>query len=607
MFRFANPIYLYILGGLLILYTALFVVARIRRKKRLQRYGDISLVKQLLVDVSNVRPNLKFGLCMAGFSLLMVALARPQNGTKQSERERYGIEAMVALDVSNSMLAQDVHPSRLDKSKRLISNMMTEMIDNQMGMVIFAGDAFIQLPITSDFVSAKMFLDQINPSMITLQGTDIARAIDLSMRSFTQREDVNRAIFIITDGEDNEGGAIEAAKQAAEKGVHVFVLGVGSPQGAKIPIPGSTQYMIDERGEYVNSKLNEQMCREIAQAGKGAYIFVDNSSSAQDALNKEIDKLAKTKLEASMFSEYNEKYQVFLLLGLVLLIIDVLILTRENHLFKNIHLFKDKVSMLLLVFSLFLVSCGQNSERDFIRRGNRFYRQAETDTTALDNALTNYQKALTMDSTSSRAYYNEGDAYLMQGNDSMSLEAFKKAQQNEKNPQRLAKICHNMGVVLQKNKQFAPAIEAYKESLRNNPYDDETRYNLALCQYQLKNDENNDDSNGGGGGGDGQDDQQKDQNGDNQQNQDQNQDQNKDQQDQNKQNQQGQQDQKENQQQQQQQQPKQNELSKEAAEQMLNAAMQNERQTQDRLNRYNQRKEEQEQQQAGPRRLQKNW
>lgn len=605
MFRFANPIYLYILGGFILLITILFLWERFRRKKRLARYGDPELVKQLLVDVSPIRPTLKFILCAAAFAMLMLALARPQNGTKQSERERYGIEAMVALDVSNSMLAQDVHPSRLDKSKRLVSNMMTEMTDDQIGMVIFAGDAFIQLPITSDFISAKMFLDQINPGMITLQGTDIARAIDLSVRSFTQRDDVNRAIFIITDGEDNEGGAIEAAKEAASKGIHVFVLGVGGPQGAKIPIPGSTQYMIDEQGNHVMSKLNEQMCREIAQAGKGAYIYVDNSSSAQDALNKEIDKLAKTKLEAVAFSEYNEKYQIFLLLGIVLLILDVLILARENHLFKRINIFRDKTTVFILLGMLTFASCSQNSIRDYIRRGNRHYRQAKVDTTALDNAVTEYQKALAIDSTSSRANYNLGNAYLMQGvNDSISLNSYKAALANEQNPVRIAKISHNMGVLLQKNKQFAQAIECYKESLRNNPNDDETRYNLALCQHQLK-DEQNDGTGGGGGGGDGQDDNQQDQNGDqNNQQQDQNQDQNKDQQNQDQQ--QQNQDQQEKQEQQQQQ-PKQNELSKEAAEQMLNAAMQNERQTQDRLNRYNQRKEELEQRANGPRRLQKNW
>lgn len=606
MFRFANPTYLYLLG-LIIIFALLHYWSLYRRKKKIERYGDPALVKQLFHDVSILRPEIKLWLCLAAFAMFVLALARPQNGTKQSERERYGIEAMVALDVSNSMLAQDVHPSRLDKSKRLVANMMNEMTDDQIGLVIFAGESFIQLPITSDFVSAKMFLDQINPSMITLQGTDIARAIDLSMRSFTQRDDVNRAIFIITDGEDNEGGAVEAAKEAAKKGVHVFVLGVGSPQGAHIPIPGSTQYMIDEQGNYVNSCLNEQMCKEIAAAGQGAYIYVDNSSSAQDALNKHIDKLAKTKLDAVAFSEYNEKYQLFLLIGLVLLIIDVLILARVNHIFKKINIFRDKSAMiaLLALGTLTLVGCSNDSQRDFIRRGNRAYRKAQTDTTAIDRAVTEYQKALSIDSLSATAHYNMANALLQQGKDSTALEEFKKAQKIEEqfkqNPMRMARICHNMGVVLQASKQFGPAIECYKESLRNNPKDDETRYNLALCQHQLKNDDQNGD--GGGGGGEGQDDQQKDQNGDNQQKKD-NQDQNKDDQQQQQQQQQGQQDKED--QQQQPQQPK-NEISKEAAEQMLNAAMQNERQTQDRLNRYNQRKEEQQQNPNGPRRLQKNW
>lgn len=341
MFRFANPIYLYLLG-VLVLFALLHYFALFNRRKKIVKYGDPELVKQLFHDVSLLRPELKFWLCQCALAMFILALARPQNGTKQSEHERYGIEAMVALDVSNSMMAQDVHPSRLNKSKRLVANMINEMTNDQIGLVIFAGEAFIQLPITSDFVSAKMFLDQIGPEMVTLQGTDIARAIDLCQRSFTKRDDVNRAIFIITDGEDNEGGAIEAAKQAAESGIHVFVLGVGSPNGAHIPVSGSTQYMLDNEGNYVKSCLNEQMCMEIAKAGKGTYIYVDNSSSAQEALNKEIDKLAKTKLAAVSYSEYNEKFQLFLIIGLILLVLDVCILARENHMFKRITIFKDK-------------------------------------------------------------------------------------------------------------------------------------------------------------------------------------------------------------------------------------------------------------------------
>lgn len=597
MFRFANPQYLYLLG-LIVVFALAHYAALYRRKKRIEKYGDPELVKQLFVDVSWFRPELKLWLSLLAFAMFVLALARPQNGTKQSEHERYGIEAMVALDVSNSMLAQDVHPSRLDKSKRLVENMMGSMTNDQIGLIIFAGDAFIQLPITSDFISAKMFLDQINPGMITLQGTDVAQAINLAMQSFTKRDDVNRAIFIITDGEDNEGGAVEAAKAAAKKGVHVFVLGVGSPDGAHIPIPGTNQYMIDENGEYVNSRLNEDMCREIAAAGKGAYIYVDNSSSAQEALNKHIDQLEKTKLANISFSEYNEKYQVFLLMGLVLLIIEALILSRENHIFSRINLFKGRSFVWLLLMAGILSACSDGSERDFLRRGNRDYRKAEAndtvyiekDTASIDKALVEYEKSLVADSTYARAHYNKGKALMAQGRDSVALEEFKRAAEMERDTLLQSQAFHNMGVLLQADKQFAKAIECYKEVLRRNPHDDEARYNLALCQHQL-------DKNGNGGGND------QDENGDQQQ------------QDKNGQNDQDNKE-KQDQQQQQQQQPqqqeskpeeqRQSEISKEAAEQMLNAAMQNERQTQDRLNRYNQQRDEQERN-PQRRKLQKNW
>lgn len=339
MFRFANPIYLYILGGVCLLLILLFVGEMIARRRKLAKYGDPVLVQRLMHDVSKPRSYFKFILGLLSFVMFMLALARPQNGTKEAERDRYGIEAIVALDISNSMLAQDVHPSRLDKSKRLISNMMKQMTDDQIGMVIYAGSAFTQVPITSDFATAQMYLDQINPSLIDLQGTDIARAIDLSVKSFTEREGVNRAIFVITDGEDNEGGAVEAAKAAAKAGIHVFVLGVGSPEGAKIPIQGTTQYIIDNEGNTVISKLNEKMCHEIAKAGAGSYIYVDNSSSAQKALDKYLDQLSKTKLDKTTYTEYNEKYQLFLLLGIILLVIEAVIMARQNHLFQKINLF----------------------------------------------------------------------------------------------------------------------------------------------------------------------------------------------------------------------------------------------------------------------------
>ncbi len=339
MFRFENPEYLYALVVIPLL-ALLHYWGVYQRRRKLREFGDPDLLQQLMRDVSRWRPELKTWLLLLALACLIIAAARPQYGTKIDTTERNGIEAIIALDVSNSMLAEDVRPSRLDKSKLLISNMVDNMKDDQVGLIVYAGQAYTQLPITNDYVSAKMFLESISPSMIQVQGTDIATAIDLSLKSFTQKKNVSRAIFVITDGEDNEGGAVEAAQAAAKKGVHVYVLGVGSPDGAHIPIPGTTQHIIDEEGNAVVTRLNEEMCRQIAHAGNGAYIYVDNSSSAQDALSKYVDKLAKTKLESSIYSEYDEQYQGFLMLALLFLLLDVLILERENHLFQSINLFK---------------------------------------------------------------------------------------------------------------------------------------------------------------------------------------------------------------------------------------------------------------------------
>ena len=239
------------------------------------------------------------------------------------------------------MLCQDVAPTRLDKSKLLVENLVDKFTNDKIGLIVFAGDAFVQLPITSDYVSAKMFLQNIDPSLIATQGTDIAHAINLSISSFTQQENVGKAIIIITDGEDHEGGAIEAAAAAKKKGINVFILGVGTTAGAPIP-DGNGGYMKDASGQTVMTALNEQMCREIAQAGSGTYIHVDNTNDAQEKLNNELTKLQKGETESVIYSEYDEQFQAFGILIVLLLIVEVCLLERKNPLFKNVKLFKRK-------------------------------------------------------------------------------------------------------------------------------------------------------------------------------------------------------------------------------------------------------------------------
>jgi Ca-activated chloride channel family protein len=283
----------------------------------------------------------KFWLTFAALALTIFMLARPQFGSKMETVKRSGVEAVIALDISNSMLAEDVTPSRLEKAKKLISRLVDTFNNDKVGMIVFAGEAFTQLPITSDYVSAKMFLESINPSLITTQGTDIGAAIRLAMESFTPNDGVGRAIVVITDGENHEGGAIEAAKEAAEKNMLVFILGIGSPDGSPIPEErGSNHFRKDKDGNVIVTRLNEQMCQEIAKAGNGMYIRVDNSNSAEKILNEEISKLAKTDVESQVFTDFDEQFQALAWLVLILLVVEMLILERKNPLFKNIRLFK---------------------------------------------------------------------------------------------------------------------------------------------------------------------------------------------------------------------------------------------------------------------------
>lgn len=338
MFRFENPAFLY----LLIIIPVIIVIRLLemrKRKLKLKKFGDLSLLKQLMPDVSSSRKSLKFWLMIAALALLIVMLARPQMGTKISQEKRKGIEVIISLDISNSMRAEDVVPSRLDKSKMLVENMVDNFTNDKVGLVVFAGDAFIQLPITSDYVSAKMFLQNTDPSLIATQGTDLAGAIELSSKSFTQQDKVGRAILIITDGEDHEGGAIEAAEKARKNGIRVFVLGVGSTKGSPVP-DGNGGYMKDNLGQEVISALNEEMCKQVAQAGGGAYIHVDNTSLAQRQLNDELTKLQKGDISSVVYSEYDEQFQAVGILVLILLIIEMLILERKNPFFKKIKLFK---------------------------------------------------------------------------------------------------------------------------------------------------------------------------------------------------------------------------------------------------------------------------
>jgi len=337
MFRFENPEYLWLMS-IVILLALVYIVLLFRQKSKLRKFGELYLLKQLMPDVSRWRSLIKFSLLELAITFMIIMLARPQEASQIGEEKRSGIETVIAIDISNSMLAQDVTPSRLDRAKMLVESLVENFSDDKIGLIVFAGDAFVQLPITSDYVSAKMFLSSIDPSMIVNQGTDIAAAINLAAHSFTQDEHVGKAIIVITDGEDHEGGVLEAAKDAHDNGMNIFMLGIGSSKGAPIPNKESGGYMLDRSGETILSKLNENMCKEIAQAGGGVYIHVDNTSGAQRILDDELDKLEKS--DSTVYSNYAEQFQTFGVIALLLIIIEICVLERKNPILKKIKFFK---------------------------------------------------------------------------------------------------------------------------------------------------------------------------------------------------------------------------------------------------------------------------
>lgn len=344
MFRFADPEYLVLLAVIPVL-AAVFIYRRIRQRKAIRNFGDPDLLAQLMPNVSRIRPIVKFAMLSFALLLVIVVLARPQFGTKAQEVKRQGIEVMVVLDISNSMMAQDVQPNRLEKAKQVLSRLIDQMKDDKVGMVVFAGDAFTQLPITADYVSAKIFLQSISPKLIARQGTAIGSALELAVKSFTPNDQTSKAIILITDGENHEDNAVEAARMATDKGVVVHVIGMGRPEGAPIPIDGSMSFWKDNQGNVVVSKLNEQMCQDISAAGNGIYVRADNTNAAYRAVSSELDTLAKSELSATVYADYNEQFQSFAILALLLLIIEYFVLERINKRLSRLKIFDLKEKM----------------------------------------------------------------------------------------------------------------------------------------------------------------------------------------------------------------------------------------------------------------------
>lgn len=341
MFQLENKWFLYAFALLPVLVIVQILLAR-SRKKKLEQFGEHALVMQLAPTVSGTKRKLKFALFIIGFLFLVAGIINPQVGTKLEEVKRKGADLMICLDVSNSMKAEDLVPNRLEKAKQALAKLIEKLEGDRIGIIVFGGDAYVQLPITTDYAAAKMFLESISTDMVPTQGTAIGKAIDLAVESFGKDEGKNKAIVIITDGENHEDNAVDAAEAAAEKGISIHTIGMGSVEGGPIPIYKGTVlegYKKDKDGNTVVTKLDENMLQEIAAAGKGIFVRASNSDAGLNNVLDELDKLEKKEFESKMFSDYEDRFQWFIFVAFVFLLIDGFVSERKSVLLEKIDLF----------------------------------------------------------------------------------------------------------------------------------------------------------------------------------------------------------------------------------------------------------------------------
>jgi Ca-activated chloride channel family protein len=340
MFRFAYPYILYLLIILPVM-AVWFHYNRSQRKRKLAEFGDIDLLNKLMPDVSEKKPVWKFYLFLFALAFLILGLARPQFGSKLQEVKRKGVEIMIVLDVSNSMNATDIEPSRLERAKQVVSKLVDRLSDDKIGLVVFAGDAYIQVPITTDYVSVKMFLSHINTDLVPVQGTAMGKALRIAASSFPS-SDLQKIIIVITDGENHEDDPVSVAEELHQKGITIYTVGMGSVEGAPIPegSSNSLNFKKDREGNTIISKLDEETLIKTASAGGGEYIPGNNAQAGINNLFDRLKKANRKEYEAKIYADYDDQFQYFFAAALILLIIEQLLTEKKSRTFRNFKLFE---------------------------------------------------------------------------------------------------------------------------------------------------------------------------------------------------------------------------------------------------------------------------
>ncbi len=579
MIHFAQAQYL-----LLILLIPFFFVGyalfRRGRNRKMAKLGNPEIVAVLMPERSRAKGWVRISFFAVAWFFFAIGLARPQMGAKLKENNRKGAEIMIALDVSNSMLAQDYYPNRLERAKLAISRLVDKLQGDRIGLIVFAGQSFVQLPITTDYVSAKIFLNTIGTESVPVQGTALGEAISTAIKSFSseaQMQQDNKAIILITDGENHEDDAVAAARNAAELGIKVFCVGVGSPEGKPIPYGPNGDLMKDKDGNIVVTKLNEKILEEVAAAGNGAYVRAGNAEFGLNPIIDDLRQLQEQQFKSVVFEDFEEQYMYFFAIALFFLLLEFLVGNRRVG---------KKMFVILILLGTTLGSAYAQTDRKEVRKGNRYFKKEN-----YKEAEVEYRKALIKDSLSIAGNYNLANT-LMHNEDAANAELIyaKVGDTISKVPVGVdweegsviveknaiaPDYYHNLGNSYLAQKKYQEAVDAYKNALRRNPGDEQTRENYIYARKKLEDQQNN-----GGGGNDQQNQNQNQDQQQNQQNQDQNQNQNQDQNNDNKQDKQNQDQEKKDDKQNNGSEPK---ITPQAAQQMLQAIQEKENQTQEKV------------------------
>lgn len=480
MFRFANPEYL--LALLVLLPMAFLFVWFLRTKqKKLIDFGSFRLLNKLLLDNSVFILFWKFACYVLAYTFCILALAGPQFGSRQEVVKQDGVDLMIALDVSKSMLAQDILPNRMERAKEFINEFIGKLKGNRVGLTVFAGHAYIQMPITIDYAAAKMYLKTVNPEMIPTQGTALAEAIDVSAAAFQQDSKAAKVMIVISDGEDNESGALQAAKNARLNNIKIYTIGVGKDEGATIPLANG-DLKRDAEGNVVITKTNQEALKEIAQQGGGKFYMLYRGNAIIDDIIGDIYKMEKTQTEEVAFVAYDDKFQWCIGIAIFFLILEWLLITKKINMFSWIKNNKILPFLLLLITTTVVAQ----KERSITRNANELMAQKK-----YPEAEATYRKALDINSKFPQAIYGLGNSLYQQKRYDEAIKQYTVAIPLLTDTLQKAAAWHNIGNAYLSQNKIDDAIKAYKAALKLNAKDRDTKYNLAYANLKKKQQEQN--------------------------------------------------------------------------------------------------------------------